>query len=74
MAAEQAQAVSYLSKKQPNMVKSHLIAKKRLEKVLEERVGSRDKLQEVVFGIERAKGDEEVSPHYVSSGFRLCTD
>jgi len=56
------------------MVKSHLIAKKRLEKVLEERVGSRDKLQEVVFGIERAKGDEEVSPHYVSSGFRLCTD
>jgi charged multivesicular body protein 7 len=42
------------------MVKSHLIAKKRLEKVLDERVGSRGKLQEVVLGIERAKGDEEV--------------
>ncbi|GAA5875386.1 hypothetical protein JCM16303_000606 [Sporobolomyces ruberrimus] len=56
---EQSQAVSYVSKKQTNMVKSHLTAKKRLEKVLEERVGSRDKLQEVVLGIERAKGDEE---------------
>jgi len=75
MAAEQAQAVSYLSKKQPNMVKSHLIAKKRLEKVLEERVGSRDKLQEVVFGIERAKGDGEVSSvgADVSSGYLLTS-
>ncbi|GAA6006364.1 hypothetical protein JCM11491_004928 [Sporobolomyces phaffii] len=59
IAAEHAQAVSYVSKKQPNMVKSHLVAKKRLEKVLDERVGSRDKLQEVMLGIERAKGDEE---------------
>ncbi|GAA5978365.1 hypothetical protein JCM5350_001140 [Sporobolomyces pararoseus] len=59
IATEQAQAVSYVSKKQTNMVKSHLIAKKRLEKVLDERVASRDKLQEVVLGIERAKGDEE---------------
>ncbi|GAA5947235.1 hypothetical protein JCM3765_001584 [Sporobolomyces pararoseus] len=59
IATEQAQAVSYVAKKQTNMVKSHLIAKKRFEKVLDERVASRDKLQEVVLGIERAKGDEE---------------
>ncbi|GAA5839715.1 hypothetical protein JCM3766R1_004593 [Sporobolomyces carnicolor] len=59
IAVEQAQAVSYVSKKQTTLVKSHLIAKKRLEKVLNERVASRDKLQEVIFGIERAKGDEE---------------
>ncbi|GAA5947267.1 hypothetical protein JCM3765_001597 [Sporobolomyces pararoseus] len=59
IASEQAQAVSYVAKKQTNMVKSHLIARKRLKKVLDERVASRDKLQEVVLGIERAKGDEE---------------
>ncbi|GAA5900363.1 uncharacterized protein JCM6883_002822 [Sporobolomyces salmoneus] len=56
---EQSQALSYLSKKQSTMAKSHLVAKKRLEKVLEERVASRDKVQQVVLGIERAKGDEE---------------
>ncbi|GAA5829656.1 hypothetical protein JCM11251_000237 [Rhodosporidiobolus azoricus] len=41
------------------LAKSHLRARKRLEKLLEERVGARDKVQEVVWAIERAAGDEE---------------
>ncbi|GAA6062248.1 hypothetical protein JCM10212_001762 [Sporobolomyces blumeae] len=56
---EREHMVAYHAKKQLNMVKSHLIAKKQLEKVLDERVASRNKLQEVVLGIERAVGDEE---------------
>lgn len=43
-----------------NLVKSHLVSRKRLEVLLAERVGARDKLGEVLLGIERASGDEEV--------------
>ncbi|GAA5870354.1 hypothetical protein JCM1840_004702 [Sporobolomyces johnsonii] len=59
IAAEQAQMAKYHASKNMSMVKSHLVARKRLEKLLEERVGGRDRVQEVVWAIERASGDEE---------------
>lgn len=59
IATEQAQAASYNAKKQLTLVKSHLIARKRLEALLAQRVASRDKLGEVLHGIEKATGDEE---------------
>ncbi|GAA5919940.1 hypothetical protein JCM1841_000057 [Sporobolomyces salmonicolor] len=59
IAAEQAQMARYHASKNMGMVKSHLVARKRLEKLLEERVGGRDRVQEVVWAIERATGDEE---------------
>ncbi|ORY55330.1 hypothetical protein BCR35DRAFT_284434 [Leucosporidium creatinivorum] len=59
IATEQAQAVSYNAKKQLTLVKSHLVARKRLEALLAQRVASRDKLSEVLHGIEKAVGDEE---------------
>ncbi|GAA5941035.1 phosphatidic acid-binding protein CHM7 [Sporobolomyces koalae] len=59
IANERARAIEYLAKKQTTMVKSHLGAQKRLERVLQDRVASRDKLEQVMIGIERAKGDEE---------------
>lgn len=61
IAAEQALAVSYNAKKQISMTKSHLIARKRLETLLDQRLASKDKLSEVLHGIEKATGDEEVS-------------
>ncbi|GAA6001217.1 hypothetical protein JCM10207_007469 [Rhodosporidiobolus poonsookiae] len=61
IAGEQAQVVKYASGEAKNvaLAKSHLVARKRLEKLLEERVGARGKVQEVMLGIERAVGDEE---------------
>jgi hypothetical protein len=53
---------SYHLQRQLGLVKSHLISRKRLEVLLSERVGARDKLSEVLFGIEKATGDEEVRP------------
>lgn len=48
-------------KKELERVKSHLRNRKRLETLLNERRGSEDQLKEVLEGIERAKGSEEVS-------------
>ncbi|GAA5913186.1 hypothetical protein JCM6882_005812 [Rhodosporidiobolus microsporus] len=61
IAAEQALVSKYAVGESKNLplAKSHLRARKRVEKLLEERVGARDKVQEVVWGIERAVGDEE---------------
>lgn len=53
---------SYHLQRQLGLVKSHLISRKRLEALLSERVSARDKLSEVLFGIEKATGDEEVRP------------
>lgn len=68
IAAEQAQAVSYNAKKQLTLVKSHIIARKRLESLLEQRVASKDKLSEVLHGIEKATGDEEVGGNRADRG------
>ena len=57
---QQVQTKAYYAKKQMNLVKSHLVSRKRLEVLLAERVAARDKLGEVLLGIERASGDEEV--------------
>ncbi|KAM0754088.1 hypothetical protein T439DRAFT_322973 [Meredithblackwellia eburnea MCA 4105] len=56
---EQAQAVKYNAKKQSALVKSHLVNRKRLELLLSDRAASRDKLGEVLMGIEKAVGSEE---------------
>ncbi|KAK4058705.1 hypothetical protein OIO90_000149 [Microbotryomycetes sp. JL221] len=57
--SEQSQVVSYNNKKQMNMAKHHLIARKRLEALLAQRVASKDKINEVLMGIEKAVGDEQ---------------
>ncbi|KAM0792526.1 hypothetical protein ACM66B_005195 [Microbotryomycetes sp. NB124-2] len=56
---EQEQAVAYHAKKQINMAKHHLVARKRLESLLAQRVASKDKISEVLTGIEKAVGDEQ---------------
>jgi charged multivesicular body protein 7 len=74
IATEQAQIQRYGVGESKNLAlaKSHLVARKRLERLLEERVGARDKVQEVVLGIERAVGDEEVrSVQFLPSLFAL---
>ncbi|BGO97909.1 hypothetical protein NBRC10513v2_001906 [Rhodotorula toruloides] len=59
IASEQAQFAKYASEKRMELAKAHLISRKRAEKLLEERAGQRTKVQEVVWAIERAIGDEE---------------
>ncbi|BGO89806.1 hypothetical protein NBRC10512_007223 [Rhodotorula toruloides] len=59
IASEQAQFAGYASEKRMELAKAHLISRKRAEKLLEERAGQRTKVQEVVWAIERAIGDEE---------------
>ncbi|BGP23014.1 hypothetical protein JCM10295v2_001907 [Rhodotorula toruloides] len=59
IASEQAQFAKYASEKRMELAKAHLIGRKRAEKLLEERAGQRTKVQEVVWAIERAIGDEE---------------
>lgn len=59
--AARSRAAAYASQKRPELAKAALIEKRREEKLLEERVGQRLKVQEVVAAIERAVGDEEVS-------------
>ncbi|KAK4053122.1 methionyl-tRNA synthetase [Microbotryomycetes sp. JL201] len=56
---EQNQAVTYHAKKQINMAKHHIVARKRLEALLTQRVASKDKVSEVLTGIEKAVGDEQ---------------
>lgn len=58
--AARSKAVSYAAQKRVELAKAALIEKKREEKLLEERVGQRLKVQEIVAAIERAHGDEEV--------------
>ncbi|GAA5992535.1 hypothetical protein JCM10908_000868 [Rhodotorula pacifica] len=57
--AARGKAASYAAQKRVELAKAALIEKKRDEKLLEERVGQRLKVQEVVSAIERAVGDEE---------------
>ncbi|KAL8293071.1 hypothetical protein RQP46_000765 [Phenoliferia psychrophenolica] len=59
IAEQQALVVSYHAKKQLALVKSHIVSRKRLETLLADRVGSRDKVSEILMGIERAVGSEE---------------
>ncbi|BGP46268.1 hypothetical protein JCM10450v2_002110 [Rhodotorula kratochvilovae] len=60
IASERASASAALAEKRPiALVKAHLAARRRAEKLLEERVNQRAKVEEVVWAIERAKGDEE---------------
>lgn len=54
-------AAGYAAQKRVELAKAALVEKRRDEKLLEERVGQRLKVQEVVSAIERAVGDEEVS-------------
>lgn len=58
---QQLQMVAYNAKKQLTLVKSHLIRRKQLQIILDKRITARDKLGEVLFSIEKAVGDEEVS-------------
>lgn len=48
------------SLKQLSLVKSHLIRRKQLESVLERRIGSKDRIGEVLWAIEKAVGNEEI--------------
>ncbi|KAK4701158.1 hypothetical protein P7C70_g5078, partial [Phenoliferia sp. Uapishka_3] len=59
IAEQQALVLQYHAKKQMTLVKSHIINRKRLESLLNERAASRDKVQEVLMGIEKAVGSEE---------------
>ncbi|GAA6026769.1 hypothetical protein JCM8097_005848 [Rhodosporidiobolus ruineniae] len=64
IAAEQALVHKYATgsegvAKNVALAKSHIQARKRVEKLLEEKVGARAKVEEVMMGIERAVGDEE---------------
>ncbi|GAA6058444.1 hypothetical protein JCM3770_005079 [Rhodotorula araucariae] len=60
IAAERAAAAAALADKRPvALVKAHLAARRRAEKLVEERVAQRSKVEEVVWAIERATGDEE---------------
>ncbi|KAG0659518.1 hypothetical protein C6P46_005155 [Rhodotorula mucilaginosa] len=52
-------AARYAAQKRVELAKAALVEKRRDEKLLEERVGQRLKVQEVVSAIERAVGDEE---------------
>ncbi|KWU46351.1 hypothetical protein RHOSPDRAFT_28329 [Rhodotorula sp. JG-1b] len=52
-------AAGYAAQKRVELAKAALVEKRRDEKLLEERVGQRLKVQEVVSAIERAVGDEE---------------
>lgn len=63
IAEQQSKALQFLAKKQMTLVQSHLRSRKRLEGLLGERIASSDKLSEVLGGIERAQGDEEVDTH-----------
>lgn len=58
--AARSKAARYAAQKRVELAKAALVEKRRDEKVLEERVGQRLKVQEVVSAIERAVGDEEV--------------
>ena len=51
---------SYSVKKNVPMVRSALVRRQQLEGVLQKRVGSRGTLREVLWGIEKAVGDEAV--------------
>ncbi|PAK71776.1 hypothetical protein B8W95_13055, partial [Staphylococcus pasteuri] len=64
-------AARYAAQKRVELAKAALVEKRRDEKLLEERVGQRLKVQEVVSAIERAVGDEEVSVHFFFYCFRL---
>ncbi|GAA5862913.1 hypothetical protein JCM3774_006685 [Rhodotorula dairenensis] len=59
IAAARTRAAAYAAEKRVGLAKAALVEKKRDEKVLDERVGQRLKVQEVVSAIERAVGDEE---------------
>ncbi|GAA5943387.1 hypothetical protein JCM3775_005917 [Rhodotorula graminis] len=60
IATERDKAVELVRDKKPvALVKAHLANRRRADKLLEERVGQRAKVEEVVWAIERAKGDEE---------------
>ncbi|GAA5835728.1 hypothetical protein JCM9279_004630 [Rhodotorula babjevae] len=60
IATERDTAAQLVRDKKPTpLVKAHLANRRRADKLLEERVGQRAKVEEVVWAIERAKGDEE---------------
>ncbi|GAA5971508.1 hypothetical protein JCM11641_000618 [Rhodosporidiobolus odoratus] len=61
ISSEQALVRKYAAGESKNLTlaKGHMVGRKRLEKLLDERVGARSKVQEVVLAIERAAGDEE---------------
>ncbi|GAA5906253.1 hypothetical protein JCM8208_000674 [Rhodotorula glutinis] len=60
IATERDKAAELVRDKKPTaLVKAHLANRRRADKLLEERVGQRAKVEEVVWAIERAKGDEE---------------
>ena len=67
--AARSKATEYAAQKRVELAKAALVEKRRDEKLLEERVGQRSKVQEVVAAIERAVGDEEVSFSLVLSLF-----
>ncbi|GAA5999348.1 uncharacterized protein JCM10292_001222 [Rhodotorula paludigena] len=74
IASERARAAQLLGEKKPTaLVKAALGAKKRAEKLLDERVAQRAKVEEVVWAIERAKGDEETLSALSLGATTLCT-
>lgn len=71
IAEQQVLVRQYHAKKQLGLVKSHLVSRKRLEALLADRVASHDKVSEVLVGIEKAVGSEEVRPSLALFSFRV---